>query len=62
MLLGIKSPLGYPHFNYTLSQDTLYVKYMRRDSNRWVGLTFHYPLIWCPTKSYKATFLGRNIE
>lgn len=50
-----KDPIAYALFNFSMARAELCVDSMKRNSTRWLGLIFHYPLIWCPARVYRIT-------
>jgi hypothetical protein len=50
-----RNPIGYPYFGLALNQASFYANSLLRYGSRWLGLRFHFPIIWCPNRFYKAT-------
>jgi hypothetical protein len=46
--------MGYSIFSLALNKDAFYANSLMRYGLRWIGLRFHFPIIWCPTWFYKA--------
>jgi hypothetical protein len=57
-----RSPTRYLHFQIALSRGALYINSLKRHGNRWIGLRFHYPLLWCSTKQYRLFFNGMTVQ
>ena len=37
-----------------LNRTHFYIYYARRNGTKWIGLKFHFPLLWCSIKGYKV--------
>jgi hypothetical protein len=49
-----KNPVGFPYFSLALNRATFYANSLMRHGARWIGMRFHYPVIWCPSHFYRA--------
>jgi len=57
-----KDPLGYPFFRMVITRSQFYINSLKRNGTKWLGLTFHYLLIWCGGKIYKIDALWNEHE
>jgi hypothetical protein len=48
------NPMGYPYFSLILNRASFYANSLLRYGTRWIGLRFHFPIIWCPSQFYRA--------
>jgi hypothetical protein len=49
-----RNPVGYPYFILAFNMASIYPNSLLRYGNRWIGLRFHFPIIWCPSRFYRA--------
>jgi hypothetical protein len=52
--LRAKDPTTYPLFNLAMERAEFYATSLRKIGVHWIGLRFHFPLIWCPTRAYRV--------
>jgi hypothetical protein len=45
-----RDPFSYPNFCEAVNMIDKYMDFLRRCGPRWIGLKFHFPLIWLPKK------------
>jgi hypothetical protein len=46
--------MGYPYFGLALNRTSVYANSLLRYGTKWIWLRFHFPIIWCLSKFYKA--------
>jgi hypothetical protein len=49
-----KNPMGYLYFGLALNRASFYANSLLRYKTRWIGLQFHFPIIWFPRRFYRA--------
>jgi len=49
-----KNTIGFPYFSLALNRALFYVNSLMRHGVRWIGMRFHYPIIWCQILFYRA--------
>jgi hypothetical protein len=52
LALSTKDPYSHENFTYALSWVPSYIECIHTCGPQWLGLEFHFPLIWLPTKKY----------
>jgi len=54
--LRSRDPYHYGNFTYALSRIEGYINCVQSRGARWLGLKFHFPLIWMPLEKYQPKF------
>jgi hypothetical protein len=54
--LRSRDPYHYGNFTYALSRIEGYINCVQSRGERWLGLKFHFPLIWMPLEKYQPKF------
>ena len=58
-----RDPYGYDDFNYSIAQVPGYVGCIHDCGPKWLGLRFHFPLIWFPMEKYQYLYkLTKKVE
>ena len=55
LVLKQRDLMGYPFFWIEFSRTYFYVNSLQRNGTQWLGLRFHFLLLWCSKKDYSVT-------